>query len=92
MLTRSLAPAPPVGTVARLPCGHEFHAGCIRKWLWATPEATCPLCKASPLLASAVATAAPIQVVPGTEVGAAVGSADSSVPAAALPDELESVA
>ena len=92
MLTRALAPAPPVGTVARLPCGHEFHAGCIRKWLWATPEATCPLCKASPLLASAVATAAPIQVVPGAEVAAAVGSADSSVPAAALPDELESVA
>ena len=32
-------------TLTRLPCGHEFHGRCIRKWLWAALDATCPLCK-----------------------------------------------
>ena len=32
--------------LAQLPCGHEFHGPCIRKWLWGTLAATCPLCKA----------------------------------------------
>merc|ERR1719188_654201 len=29
-------------TVTRLPCGHQFHCGCIRPWLQRTQR--CPLC------------------------------------------------
>ena len=32
-------------TVTTLPCGHEFHARCIRKWLDSSIEGVCPLCK-----------------------------------------------
>ena len=36
-------------SLAQLPCGHEFHSACIRKWLSGMLEATCPLCKAPPI-------------------------------------------
>ena len=41
-----------------LPCGHEFHSGCIHKWLAASVAATCPLCKAAPIPPLAVASIA----------------------------------
>jgi len=31
--------------VARVSCGHHFHAGCIDKW-WHTGKCRCPLCRA----------------------------------------------
>ncbi|KAI8937973.1 hypothetical protein NX059_005653 [Plenodomus lindquistii] len=33
-----------VSQVMSLPCGHEFHAGCITPWL-VTRRRTCPICK-----------------------------------------------
>ncbi|OQR97921.1 hypothetical protein ACHHYP_20421 [Achlya hypogyna] len=30
-------------TLVALPCNHEFHEGCITKWL--KRDKTCPLCK-----------------------------------------------
>ncbi|RPA89554.1 hypothetical protein L873DRAFT_1721302 [Choiromyces venosus 120613-1] len=33
-----------VSRVMKLPCGHEFHAGCITPWL-TTRRRTCPICK-----------------------------------------------
>ena len=35
---------PHVSRVMRLPCGHEFHVGCITPWL-VTKKRTCPICK-----------------------------------------------
>lgn len=35
---------PGVSKVMRLPCGHEFHVGCITPWL-VTRRRTCPICK-----------------------------------------------
>ena len=35
---------PHVSRVMRLPCGHEFHVGCITPWL-VTKRRTCPICK-----------------------------------------------
>ncbi|KAF8454729.1 hypothetical protein BGX38DRAFT_1328340 [Terfezia claveryi] len=35
---------PNVSRVMRLPCGHEFHVGCITPWL-VTRRRTCPICK-----------------------------------------------
>jgi len=36
-------------TVTTLPCGHEFHARCIKKWLDSSLEGVCPLCKRAAL-------------------------------------------
>lgn len=33
-----------VSRVMKLPCGHEFHVGCITPWL-TTRRRTCPICK-----------------------------------------------
>lgn len=35
---------PGVSEVMRLPCGHEFHSGCITRWLVCRKK-TCPICK-----------------------------------------------
>ncbi|KAI5781010.1 hypothetical protein DFH27DRAFT_617345 [Peziza echinospora] len=35
---------PHVSRVMKLPCGHEFHVGCITPWL-VTRRRTCPICK-----------------------------------------------
>ena len=35
---------PGVSRVMKLPCGHEFHVGCITPWL-VTRRRTCPICK-----------------------------------------------
>ena len=35
--------APLKHAAVKLPCGHAFHASCIRRWL--ASEATCPTCR-----------------------------------------------
>jgi hypothetical protein len=39
----------PEERVMVLPCKHEFHPDCIRKWCLETPNANCPLCRQDPL-------------------------------------------
>ena len=75
-----------------LPCGHEFHAGCIEQWLvFRGKAAGCPLCKA-PLFpkeakeaaaSTAGATAAPA-ASSGGAAGATAATAASSGGAAVL--------
>ena len=45
-----LGPLDPGGPCADLPCGHEFHPACVRRW--SGVEASCPLCR-GPLVAAA---------------------------------------
>mmetsp|Transcript_14100 Transcript_14100/g.30620 ORF Transcript_14100/g.30620 Transcript_14100/m.30620 type:complete len:278 (-) Transcript_14100:850-1683(-) len=44
--------------VLSLPCKHEFHKGCILKWLKANQAPSCPICKAPVLEESASASTA----------------------------------
>jgi len=32
-------------SMGKLKCGHDYHAGCIKKWLQV--KSVCPICKAS---------------------------------------------
>jgi hypothetical protein len=65
--------------VAALPCGHVFHAGCVRGWLAAHDNA-CPLCRAKAPRGFGVDSAAAAAAAVSGGGGKAEGKAGSSRP------------